>query len=88
MTDNIHIHIDRIVLDDIDLSMQQRQQLKAIIVSELTHLWSTGNPPTTHSLPRMAIALSPNQSTDPQPLGQHIAQSIHHQLGNAQTGDF
>ena len=81
MKNNVHIHIEKIILEDINLSMKQRQDLKAIIVNELTQLFAEGHPPSANTLSHMTIDVSPEQTAEPAHLGQHIAQSLHHHLG-------
>jgi hypothetical protein len=82
---NVNLQIDRLILHNIDLSPSQRADLQAIVTAELTQLFSTqGVPPQWQrggaiaALPAGPIAVA--TGSDPQHLGQQIAQQIYGQL--------
>jgi hypothetical protein len=87
----INLHIDRIVLENIDLSPRQQRHLQAVIESELTWLLTVqGLPPNCHysnaspSLPIATIASSLGAS--PAVLGHQIAQNIYQAMGGQVGG--
>jgi hypothetical protein len=88
---NVHLHIDRIVLENIDLSPRQRRHLQAVIEAELAHLLTTqGLPPNLNYSSRVpglkvdVIALTGDNS--PTSLGQQIAHTIYQGMGYQSMG--
>ena len=79
---NVNLHIERLVLDGIDLSPQERSQLDVALRAELTRLIAAEgiNPSLQQggAYNRLAagnVQFSPGQSPDV--MGQHIAQSVY-----------
>ena len=81
MTDfNLHLHIDRLILNDVTLSPSQRRLLQAAVEAELSHLLTEGaaNFPSDQAIASLAIApITPAPNSTPTQLGQQIAQSIY-----------
>ena len=81
MTDsNFHLHIDRLILTDVQLSPSQRHLLQAAVEAELTHLLTEGTAAfsTNQAIASLAIApITPAPNSTPAQLGQQIAQSIY-----------
>jgi hypothetical protein len=81
MTDsNFHLHIDRLILNDVTLSPSQRHLLQAAIEAELTHLLTEGATAfsTNQTVSSLAIApITPAANSTPAQLGQQIAQNIY-----------
>ncbi len=84
---NIHLHIDRLILDGISLDSHQRPLLQQALQVELARLLANGNlnPDFTggiaiHRLVAPAIQLMEN----PQPvqLGQQIARALYGGIGD------
>jgi hypothetical protein len=82
---NINIQIDRLILEDIDISPSQRRHLQAIVVSELSNLLTANGLPsylhngaTLPSLPLGKVEVT--NITDTAVMGQQIAQQIYNQL--------
>jgi hypothetical protein len=83
---SIELHIERLVLDGIDLAPEQHHLLQASIIAELTRLLGDGGL-AGHSSDGVSLArLSAGsiQVTDhgPQQLGQRVAESIYGGLGH------
>ncbi len=78
---NLNLQIDRLILEDIDLSLRQRRQLQAAIETELSRLLSeNGIPPHLQNggtIPKLPINLSPSPAAQPTQMGQQIAQTIY-----------
>lgn len=78
---NINLHIERLVLDGIDVGSNQSKRLQASITSELTQLLSCGNiaPSLTSEATLKSVSASSIQLNDTkqQILGQQIAQSVY-----------
>lgn len=77
---NVHVNIDRIILDGINLSPEDRPILQAAIESELKNLiaaqgvWSQWS---ARAMPRQsASAITVKDSINPIELGQQIAFSV------------
>ena len=85
MSQNIHIRIDRIVLDGIDIPPSQRDRLKAMIETELTRLF--WNHPSGHqsldpffinqNMPKLSIKIVLTSKSDLLSVGQQISQMIY-----------
>jgi hypothetical protein len=83
---NINLHIERLVLDGVNLAPDQRHLLQASITAELTRLFSDGGlaPHLVEgvALPRLStndIQLTGNSPTQ---FGQQIAQSVYGGIGH------
>ncbi len=79
---NIHVHIERLVLDDIPVDPSQRPALEAAVRDELVRqLEGAGVAPglltggTRHSVPAGAIALT--NAMDATQMGHQIAQAVY-----------
>ena len=81
----LNLNIDRLILDNIDLAPRQRYYLQLAIEAELSQLLSSQGIPAHlqagGAIPNLSIGpLNPAQSSNPQRMGQHIAQQIYHSL--------
>jgi hypothetical protein len=83
---NINLHIERLVVDGLELDPAKRDSFKSGIESELTALLTAGGVDSTLSagvaVPRIegpSIQLQPDNS--PQQLGRQIAGSIYGGIG-------
>ena len=79
---NINLHIERLILDGIDLGPAQRQQLRAAVQQELVRLLGAGTPLTqlggaVPSISSPAIELQKN----PKEFGKQIAGSVYGGIG-------
>ncbi|MBA3946490.1 MAG: hypothetical protein H0X37_18235 [Herpetosiphonaceae bacterium] len=83
---NINLHIDRLVLDGIELAPGQRLLLQAAVEAELGRLLTEGGiAPTLQTggtLPRVSGGtMQMTNPNNPQSLGQEIARSVYGGLG-------
>lgn len=83
---NINLHIERLVLDGVNIAPGQRHLLQAGVETELTRLLSKGGLTPAFiqglALPRItvkAIQLTGNNATQ---IGQRIAQSVYGGIGD------
>ena len=83
---NINLHIDRLILEGVDIAPHQRHLLHASVTAELTRMFSNGS-----ISPGFAAGLSvANISTggvqlagnNPTQIGQQIAQSVYGGIGH------
>ena len=78
---NINLHIERLVLDGINISPGQRDLLQASITTELTQLLNNaglaGMLVEGGALPRLSTNNIQLTSNKPMELGQKIAQSVY-----------
>ncbi len=79
---NVNLHIERLVLDGITLSVRERALLGTAVTTELTRLISESGLPaampangTVPSVPAGTIQLGSNNN--PARLGQQIAQAVY-----------
>lgn len=88
---NIHLHIERLVLDGLDLRRLDAWAVRQELEAELTHLLQTGGLSTEmlagQAIPSLSMgAILPSQK--PQALGTRVAQALYggigHGAGNAQ----
>lgn len=83
---NIKLHIDRLVLDGVNLLPDQQHLLQAHVMSELTRLLSKGGlaPDLAGGIALERLSASSIQLTDSNPvqLGQQIAQSVYGGIGH------
>ncbi|BAY08527.1 hypothetical protein [Calothrix sp. NIES-2098] len=82
---DINIQIDRLILEDINISPSQRRHLQSTVESELSSLFTAnGLPSHLHngaafpSLPLGKVEVT--NTTDTTVMGQQIAQQIYSQL--------
>ena len=83
---NTNVHIERLVLDGIDLPYPQRPLLQAAVEAELARLLAAGGvAPSLRvggalaSVPGGAIHLA--EGSDPAHLGTQIARAVHRGIG-------
>jgi hypothetical protein len=78
---NINLHIERLVLDGINISPGKRDLLQISITTELTRLLNNaglaGNLVEGVSLPRLSASSIQLTGNSPTQLGQQIAQSVY-----------
>ena len=78
---NINLHIERLVLDGLNIAPGQRDLLQASVTTELTQLLNnaglTGNLVEGVSLPRLFASSIQLTGKCPTQLGQQIAQSVY-----------
>ena len=84
---NIHLHIDRLILDGLPIERAQAPQIQAAVEAELTRLfaenglgahWQTGG--ATPSVHADAIQLA--QGSSPAQMGAQIARSVYSGMWN------
>lgn len=83
---NIQLHIERVVLDEVPVSVAQRPVLQAAMVNELTQLLQAGGLSdelkTGVCLPQArAGVVQMNVANNPTRLGAEIARAVHDGLG-------
>jgi hypothetical protein len=88
---NVNLHIDRLVLDGVQLAPNQRHFLQASIEAELTRLISQGGvaPAMNQGLAVPKISadhLQLSTGATPAQLGQQIAASVYSGIGNGGKG--
>jgi hypothetical protein len=79
---NIDLHIDRLVLEGLDISPAQRLVLQAALEAELSRLMTTGGLPpgllSGGSIPSVsAPSIQIGRQNNPAQLGQQIARSVY-----------
>ena len=84
---NINLHIERLVLDGLDIAPERRQILQAAVEQELSRLLTErGLSPGLAqgvAVPRLsASAMQLNSTSSPTELGQQIAQSVYGGIGH------
>ncbi len=84
---NIHLHIERLILDGLPIERAQAPQIQAAVEAELARLltenglgadWQTGG--AVPSVNANAIQLA--QGSSPAQMGAQIAQSVYSGIGN------
>ncbi len=88
MSRNIHIRIDRIVLNGLDIPPSQRDRLKAMIETELTRLFQDRpsrnqslNPSLSHQhTPTRPLEITLTSRSDLLSVGQQISQMIYEHI--------
>jgi hypothetical protein len=84
---NINVHIERLVLDCVNIEPQHRSLLQQAVQTELSRLLATGGLPQEFSsnlaVPRISAPSIP-LAADSQPaqLGQQIARSVYGGIGH------
>jgi len=80
----LHLHIDQIFLEGVDIPRSQRPQLQAALEEELSRLLTTQDispaMQTERYIPRLPANLTITGKPNPIQLGQQLAQSIYAQL--------
>lgn len=79
---NINLHIERLVLDGVDVAPDQRDLLQSTVTSELKRMFTDGGLSSSlalgtalHSVSTSGIQL--NEVNTPTQLGHQIAQSVY-----------
>lgn len=82
---NINLHIERLVLDGVDIAPGQRHLLQTSVETELTRLLTDrGISPSLAqgvALPRLSTNGMQLKGNNPTQLGQQIAQSVYGGIG-------
>lgn len=83
---NINLHIERLILEGVNISPGQRHMLQASVETELARLMTRGGVATRltggGTLPRIASpAIKLNGSGSPIELGRQIASSVYSGIG-------
>lgn len=83
---NINLHIERLVLDGVNLAPDQHQLLQASVTAELTRLLTEGelSPSLAQgtAVPRISTDGIQATSNNPTQLGHQIAQSVYGGIGH------
>lgn len=83
---NINLHIERLVLDGVDVEHDQCHLLQASITNELTQLLMAGGLPPGLAegvvLPHVSAINTQSSDNDPTGFGRQIAQSVYGGLDN------
>jgi hypothetical protein len=84
----IQMHIERLILDGIDIPAGQRPRLQAAVEAELVRLFSTGGLNTAltsgGNLPSLRVQTLKYSGNNPAQLGQQIARSMYDSLGSVE----
>jgi hypothetical protein len=83
---NINLHIDRLILDGVNIPSSQRHLLQATVETELTRLLADGGVSSSLAegvaLPHVsANGIQLTGGNDPAQLGRQIAQSVYGGIG-------
>lgn len=83
---NIKLHIDRLVLDGVNIASGQRHLLQAGVETELARLLTDGglSPSLAQgtAVPQISTAGIQLIDNNPAQIGQHIAQSVYRGIGH------
>ncbi|MBL0011650.1 MAG: hypothetical protein IPP22_13140 [Nitrosomonas sp.] len=83
---NINLHIERLVLDGVNVESDLRRMLQATVEAELTRLLTEGgiSPSLAQGVALPRISADGIQLTDNKPvqIGQQIAQSVYGGIGH------
>jgi hypothetical protein len=83
---NINLHIERLILDGVNIATGERHILQASLTSELTKMLNSsglsGNLIEGVALSRLGTNVIQLNDTKPTQLGQQIAQSIYGGIGH------
>jgi hypothetical protein len=78
---NINLHIERLILDGVNIAPNQRHLLQASVETELTRLLTEGRLASRldqgTALPRLTTSSIHITGNNPTQLGQQIAQSVY-----------
>ena len=78
---NINLHIERLVLDGVNITADQHHLLQASVTAELTRMFAesglSSNIAQGAAVPRMSTDDIQLVSNNPTQLGQNIAQSVY-----------
>ena len=83
---NINLHIERLVLDGVNVAPGQRHLLQSIVATELTRMLTDGglSPSLAQSvaLPRITADVIHMTDNNPTHFGQQIAKSVYGGIGH------
>lgn len=84
---NINLHIERLILDDVNVAPDQRHLLQTSVAAELTRMLAEGtlSPDLAQgtNLPRLSgRSIQINEVGKPAQLGRQIAQSVYGGIGH------
>jgi hypothetical protein len=83
---SINLHIDRLVLEGVNIAPDQRHLLKANVETELARLLAEGGLASSLSqgaaLSRLSTSSIQLNGGSPMQLGRHIAQSVYGGIGH------
>lgn len=84
---NINLHIERLVLDGVNIAADQHHLLQARVTAELTRMLTEGGISSRlaqgTALPRMSTGgIQSTNGNSPALLGQQIAQSVYGGIGH------
>lgn len=83
---NINLHIERLVLDGVNIAPGQRHLLQASVEMELTRLLTDGGLASSLAqgvaLPRLSAGAMQLTGSNPAQLGRQIAQSVYGGIGH------
>ncbi len=83
---NINLHINRLVVADIPMTVSDRRLLQASITSELNQMLTDNGLAATmiqeSTIPRVSTNEIQLTSNNPQHIGQQVAQSLYGQIGH------
>jgi hypothetical protein len=86
---NINLHIERLILDGVNITPNQRQLLQTSVETELTRLLTEGRIASSlaqgTTLPRLSTSGIHITGNNPLQLGQQIAQSVYGGIGHEQN---
>lgn len=78
---NINLQIEQILLDDFNLSYQERLQLQTAVEAELSRLLTTNRLPshlqTGGSIPSLSVPIHSSETSSSAQIAPQIAQSIY-----------
>lgn len=79
---NINLHIERLVLDGVNITLIQRRLLQASVTTELTRMLAESGLPTGFTQEAISVRMSTDGiqltgNNTPTQLGQQIAQSVY-----------
>ena len=81
---NINLQIDRLILEEIDLSPSQRALLQTTVESELSRLLTTNGIPQHlaegGNIPKLSTKIDLKNNMNPRQMGQGIAKSIYRDM--------
>ena len=81
---NINLQINRLILEDIDLSPSQRALLKTTVESELSRLLAVNGIPQHleqgGNITKLPTKINVTNNLNPRQIGQGIAQSIYKEM--------
>ncbi|RCJ29424.1 hypothetical protein A6770_22090 [Nostoc minutum NIES-26] len=83
---NINLHIERLILDGVNISPSQRTLLQAAVEAELTRLLAQGLAPGLlqgDTIPSVTTGnVQITTSSNPTVMGQQIAQAVYRGIGS------